>query len=80
MNSAETLIIGAGPAGLSAGACLRTRGRSFIVLERGTTIASSWQRHYDRLHLHTDARHSALPYLDFPPGTPRYPSREQLLS
>jgi indole-3-pyruvate monooxygenase len=80
MSSAETLIIGAGPAGLAVGACLRTRGRSFIVLERGTTIASSWQRHYDRLHLHTDARHSALPYLDFPPGTPRYPSREQLLA
>jgi hypothetical protein len=80
MRSAEPLIIGAGPAGLAAGACLRTRGRSFIVLERGTCIGSSWQRHYDRLHLHTDARHSALPYLDFPPGTPRYPSREQVIA
>jgi indole-3-pyruvate monooxygenase len=80
MSSAETLIIGAGPAGLAAGACLRARGRSFIVLERGTTIGSSWQRHYERLHLHTDARHSALPYLEFPPGTPRYPSREQMIA
>jgi len=80
MSSAETLIIGAGPAGLAAGACLRARGRSFIVLERGTTVGSSWQRHYERLHLHTDARHSALPYLEFPPGTPRYPSREQMIA
>src|ERR1700678_2459255 len=80
MSSAETLIIGAGPAGLAAGACLRTRDRSSIVLERGTTIGSSWQRHYDRLHLHTDARHSALPYLDFPPSTARYLSREQMLA
>lgn len=79
MSSAETLIIGAGPAGLAAGACLRKRGRSFIVLERAT-IGSSWQRHYERLHLHTTARHSALPYLDFPRGTPRYPSREQMLA
>jgi hypothetical protein len=80
LRSAETLIIGAGPAGLAAGACLRKRGRSIIVLEREATIGSSWQRRYDRLHLHSDARHSALPYLDFPPGTPRYPSREQMIT
>ena len=61
----DTLILGAGPAGLASAACLRRRGGSFIVLERGSTIGSSWQRHYERLHLHTDARHSALPYLDF---------------
>lgn len=80
MNSTETLIIGAGPAGLAAGACLRKRGGSFIALERGATIGSSWQQHYERLHLHTDAHHSALPYLDFPRGTPRYPSREQMIA
>jgi indole-3-pyruvate monooxygenase len=80
LRSAETVIIGAGPAGLAAGACLRKRGGSFIVLERRATIGSSWQRHYDRLHLHTDARHSALPYLDFPRRTPRYPSREQMIA
>jgi indole-3-pyruvate monooxygenase len=74
------LIIGAGPAGLAAGACLRKRGAAFILLERSATIGSSWQRHYDRLHLHTDARHSALPYLDFPRGTPRYPSRAQVIN
>ena len=76
----DTLIIGAGPAGLASAACLRRRGGSFIVLERGSTIGSSWQRHYERLHLHTDARHSALPYLDFARGTPRYPSREQMIT
>jgi indole-3-pyruvate monooxygenase len=80
LSYAETLIIGAGPAGLAAGACLRKRGGSFTVLERGATIGSSWQRAYDRLHLHTDARHSALPYQDFPRGTPRYPSRQQMIT
>ena len=80
MSSADTLIIGAGPAGLASAACLRRRGGACIVLERGSTIGSSWQRHYDRLHLHTDARHSALPYLDFARSTPRYPSREQMIT
>src|SRR5262249_6969948 len=32
-----------------------------------------------RLRLHTDKRHSSLPFLEFPPGTPRYPSREQVI-
>jgi indole-3-pyruvate monooxygenase len=74
------VIIGAGPAGLAAAACLRKRSRPFIILEASASIGSSWERHYERLHLHTDARHSALPYLDFPPGTPRYPSREQMIA
>jgi len=43
-------------------------------------LGASWRRHYDRLHLHTDKGHSALPYLDFPRGTPRYPSRDQVVA
>ncbi|HLW24831.1 MAG TPA: NAD(P)/FAD-dependent oxidoreductase [Steroidobacteraceae bacterium] len=79
MRSPATLIIGAGPAGLAAAACLRKGGHSFLILEREATVGASWQRHYDRLHLHSEARHSALPYLGFPKGTPRYPSREQMV-
>jgi indole-3-pyruvate monooxygenase len=79
-TSTETLIIGAGPAGLAVGACLRQSGRPFTILEARAAIGASWQRHYDRLHLHTAARYSALPYLDFPPGIPRYPSREQVFA
>lgn len=76
----ETLIIGAGPAGLAVAACLKIRGASFVILERGTTVGSTWRRHYDRLHLHSVKNHSALPYLDFPAETPRYPSRDQVIA
>jgi cation diffusion facilitator CzcD-associated flavoprotein CzcO len=76
----DTLIIGAGPAGLAVGACLKMRGASSLLVEQSTTIGSSWHGHYDRLHLHTDKRHSALPHLRFPAGTPRYPSREQMMA
>ncbi|MDW5441156.1 NAD(P)/FAD-dependent oxidoreductase [Polaromonas sp. SM01] len=75
----DTLVIGAGPAGLAVGACLKRRGLPFLMLERAPDVASSWRRHYDRLHLHTDRAHSALPYLPFPTGTPRYPSRQQVI-
>jgi hypothetical protein len=52
----------------------------FVVVEKEAALAASWRRHYDRLHLHTDKRHSTLPYLDFPKGTPRYPSRDQVIA
>jgi cation diffusion facilitator CzcD-associated flavoprotein CzcO len=76
----ETLIIGAGPAGLAAAACLKKRGASFVIVERANKVGSSWRYHYDRLHLHTVKNHSALPYLDFPAETPRYPSRDQTIA
>ena len=77
---AETLIIGAGPAGLAVAACLKKRGASFVIVERATKVGASWRHHYDRLHLHTVKNHSALPHLDFPAKTPRYPSRDQVIA
>jgi indole-3-pyruvate monooxygenase len=77
---AETLIIGAGPVGLAVAACLKKRGASFVIVERATNVGSSWRHHYDRLHLHTVKNHSALPYLDFPAETRRYPSRDQVIA
>ena len=76
----ESLVIGAGPAGLAVGACLRRCGVPFQIVEQAGTIGASWRQHYDRLHLHTDRGHSALPYFDFPKGTPRYPSRDQVIA
>jgi indole-3-pyruvate monooxygenase len=80
MERPQALIIGAGPAGLAVAACLRQRGAPFMLVEQANTIGSSWRRHYDRLHLHSDRDHSSLPYLDFPRQTPRYPSRDQVIA
>jgi len=77
---APVIVIGAGPAGLAVGACLKRAGIRSILLERATGVGSSWRSHYDRLHLHTDRRNSALPFIPFPPGTPRYASRDQVVA
>ncbi len=79
MSETETLIIGAGPAGLATAACLSTRGLPFKLVEQTHEVGSSWRRHYEPLHLHTARQHSALPFLPFPRGTPRYPSRQQVV-
>jgi hypothetical protein len=42
-------------------------------------VASTWQRHYDRLHLHTTKTYSALPMRPWPKDMPRYPAREQVV-
>jgi indole-3-pyruvate monooxygenase len=79
-HQTETLVIGAGPAGLAAGACLTRRGAPFVIVEQSTAVGASWRGHYDRIHLHTDRTNSALPFLGFPPGTARYPSRKEVIA
>jgi hypothetical protein len=79
MADEETVIIGAGPAGLACAAALRARGCRSIILEAANRLGASWRRHYDRLHLHTDKSHSALPGRPMPAGYPKYPSRLQVI-
>jgi cation diffusion facilitator CzcD-associated flavoprotein CzcO len=50
-----------------------------MVLEREREVGSSWRRHYERLHLHTTKRYSALPMMPWPDDAPTYPSRAQVV-
>jgi lysine/ornithine N-monooxygenase len=76
----DVAVIGAGPAGLAVGACLRKAGVNFIILERGEKVAWSWHRHYERLHLHTVKQLSSLPYFRFPADYPRYVPRNLMIA
>lgn len=75
----DTVVVGAGPAGLAVAACLRRRGLPVRILERGERVGTAWRRHYRRLHLHTDKKRSTLPHQPFPREYPRYPSRRQVV-
>ena len=79
MQNSDAVVIGAGPAGLAAAACLIQRGRQPLVLERAGELGASWRSHYERLHLHTVKTHSALPGLPFPDSAPRYVSRQDVV-
>jgi cation diffusion facilitator CzcD-associated flavoprotein CzcO len=76
----DAIIVGAGPAGLACGATMRAAGLTVTVLEKADCVGAVWRRHYDRLHLHTDRNHSALPGMAMPSTYPVYPSRAQMIA
>jgi cation diffusion facilitator CzcD-associated flavoprotein CzcO len=73
------IVVGAGPAGLACAVTMRAAGLNVTILEKADRVGSVWRRHYDRLHLHTDRKHSGLPGLVMPRTFPLYPAREQVV-
>ncbi|MCF3125634.1 NAD(P)/FAD-dependent oxidoreductase [Streptomyces arenae] len=72
-------VIGGGPGGLATAAALRARGVRAVVLEKSERVGASWRGHYDRLHLHTTRRLSALPGLSIPRSFGRWVSRDNVV-
>ncbi|MFE7399302.1 flavin-containing monooxygenase [Streptomyces sp. NPDC057557] len=72
-------VIGGGPGGLAAAAALREQGVRAVVLEKSENVGASWRRHYDRLHLHTTRRWSALPGLAMPRRFGRWVARDDVV-
>src|SRR5439155_25657899 len=62
----ETLIIGAGQAGLSTGYHLQRRDRPVLIVDANERIGDNWRRHYDSLRLYSPARYDGLPGTVFP--------------
>ncbi|WP_030380382.1 MULTISPECIES: flavin-containing monooxygenase [unclassified Streptomyces] len=72
-------VIGGGPGGLAAAQALRAQGVRAVVLEKSDRVGSSWRGHYDRLHLHTTRRLSALPGLAMPRSFGRWVARDDVV-
>ncbi|HEX6843524.1 MAG TPA: NAD(P)-binding domain-containing protein [Actinomycetota bacterium] len=62
----DTVVIGAGQAGLVAGYHLRKARRSFVILDAGERVGDGWRTRYDSLRLFTPARAIALPGARYP--------------
>ncbi len=79
-NTADVLIIGAGPAGLACAAVLGRAGVAATVLERSGTPAASWRARPTGLRLNTSRAFSHLPGLRFPRRAGTFPTRDDVVS
>src|SRR5665647_1182747 len=73
----DTVVIGAGQAGLAVGFHLAGQGRPFVLLDAHERVGDSWRQRWDSLRLFTPARYDALPGSRFPGSPWAFPSREE---
>jgi putative flavoprotein involved in K+ transport len=75
----ETLIIGAGQAGLSTGYHLQRRGRPFLIVDGAERVGDNWRHQWDTLRLYTPAKYDGLPGLPFPADDPwHFPGKDEV--
>jgi putative flavoprotein involved in K+ transport len=76
----ETVIVGAGQAGLATGHALAGTGLEHLLLEAGDDIGGAWPEYYDSLTLFSPARFCSLPGLPMPGDPGRYPTRDEAVT
>jgi putative flavoprotein involved in K+ transport len=74
----ETVVIGAGQAGLATGYHLALRGRQFVILDATERIGDAWRTRWDSLRLFTPARYDGLPGWPFPAPAWSYPTKDEV--
>jgi putative flavoprotein involved in K+ transport len=74
----ETLIIGAGQAGLATGYHLKQFGREFLILDGNKRVGDNWRCHWDSLRLFTPAKYDGLPGLPFPGDPWSFPGKDDV--
>lgn len=74
----DTVVIGGGQAGLSAGHYLREAGRSFVILDAEDRVGDTWRHRYDSLRLFTPARFNGLPGWRFPAKDYTTPTKDEM--
>jgi putative flavoprotein involved in K+ transport len=74
----DTLIIGAGQAGLSAGYHLQRRGLPFLILDADVRIGDHWRQRWDSLRLYSPGRSDGLPGMPFPAAAYHYPTGREM--
>lgn len=73
----ETIIIGAGQAGLATGYYLSREGLPHLILEAGERVGAAWRKRWDSLCLFTPARVDALPGMPYPGPAHSFPSKDE---
>ncbi len=76
----DTIVIGAGQAGLAAGYYLKQFNQNFLILDKGREVAESWINRYDSLVLFTPRMYDALPGLPNEGKSHSFPTKNEMVS
>jgi putative flavoprotein involved in K+ transport len=74
----NTVVIGAGQAGLSVGYHLKQLGVPFIILDAGNRVGDQWRQRWDSLRLFTPARFAGLDGMTFPAPPHYFPTKDEM--
>jgi putative flavoprotein involved in K+ transport len=74
----NTIIIGAGQAGLATGYHLQRLGEPFTILDGSARVGDQWRSHWDSLKLYSPAKYDGLPGLPFPGEPWHYPGKDEV--
>ena len=74
----ETVIIGAGQAGLATGYHLQRLGRQFVILDGNRSVGDNWRQQWDSLRLYSPAKYDGLPGTPFPTKPWSYPGKDEV--
>jgi len=74
----QTIVIGAGQAGLSVGYHLSRRGLPFVILDAQARVGDSWRARWDSLRLFTPASYDGLDGMPFPADGDVFPTKDEM--
>jgi putative flavoprotein involved in K+ transport len=74
----NTIVIGAGQAGLAAGYYLQQQDVDFVIVDAGDRIGDVWRNRWDSLRLFTPAKYSGLPGMPFPAPPMHLPDKDEV--
>jgi putative flavoprotein involved in K+ transport len=74
----NTVIVGAGQAGLSVAYHLQQRGVPFVILDANARVGDVWRRRWDSLRLFTPGKFSSLDGWPFPGHRDHFPTKDEM--
>jgi putative flavoprotein involved in K+ transport len=77
-ESYDTVVIGGGQAGLTAGYYLQQLDGSFVILDANDRVGDAWRKRWDSLRLFTPAHFSRLPGLRLPAPNWTFATKDEL--
>lgn len=74
----ETIVIGAGQAGLAVGHHLAQRRMPFLIVDANQRIGAAWRKRWESLRLFTPARYDGLDGMPFPAAPDYFPTKDEM--